>query len=129
MIALEFESSIINLIRSSGSASSIGTGTPPMDNIDSYECVRLIKYGDETALSVYVYDGKYEWDWAFDISNPSDYERIKLCVFDVICECDTMEELACMMDALFREAFDDILIVDVDECESCCECEYCGYSQ
>lgn len=99
----------------------------PMDNIDSYECVRLIKHGDETALSVYVYDGKYEWDWAFDISNPSDYERVKLCVFDAICECDTMEELACMMDVMFKDVFDDILIKE--EYADYIDCENCKYFQ
>lgn len=101
----------------------------PLDDVNIYDYVRLMKHGEEPTLTVYICDGKYDWDWCFDISNPSDYERVKLCVFDAICECDTMEELGCMLDAIFREVFDDILIVDVDECEDCCDCEYCGYLQ
>ena len=101
----------------------------PLDDVENSQCIHLVKHGEEPTLSVYMYDDNYEWDWGFDITVPSDYERIKLCIFEMISECDTMVDLGCTLDSIFREMLDDILIVDIDECEDCCGCEGCGYYQ
>ena len=101
----------------------------PLDDIDNAKSIQLTKHGEEPTLSVYMCDGDYDWDWGFDISVPSNYERVKLCVFDAINACDTMAQLGCVLDSLFREMLDDILIVDIDECEDYCDCKYCGNLQ
>lgn len=109
----------------------------PMGDVNNTQFIELTKYGDEPVFSVDLSDGDDIWLWKFDMSNPSDYERVKLCIFNAVCECNTMDELACILDAIFREAFDDILFEDVcedcyeDECEYCSEygSEYCGYVQ
>ena len=100
-----------------------------LNDIDNIQSIRLIKHGEEPSFSVYMYDGEYDWDWCFDMTNPSDYERVKIYIFALINECDTMAELGYELDSIFRELFDDILIVDVDECEDCCSCDYCNYLQ
>ena len=95
----------------------------PMDNMKNTQFVELVKHGDETVFSVWVDDGKEEWFWEFNMSCPSDYERVKLNVFDAIFECDTMFELAYTLDEIFKDGFQGVLIED--ECESCTGCKYC----
>ena len=95
-----------------------------LDDIGNAQCVELIKYGDIPMFAVYVDDGEYEWYWEFEMSTPSDYERVKMNIFDAIFECDTMLELAEALDAIFKNRFKDILIVD--ECDECKDCEGCS---
>lgn len=95
----------------------------PLDDIDNTQYVELVKYGDIPLLAVWIDDGEDEWVWEFELINPSDYERIKMNIFDAIFVCDTMHELAEAFDATFRRRFDDILIVD--ECDGCNGCTKC----
>lgn len=94
----------------------------PMDNLKNTQFVELTKYGDEPVFSAWMYDGEEEWYWEFDMSCPSDYERVKLNIFDAIFECETMLELAHVLDEVFKDGFEDVLIQD--ECE--CKCLCCG---
>ena len=96
----------------------------PLDDINSTYFVELIKYGDAPIFSVWVNDGEDEWIWEFELFNPSDYERVKLNTFDAVFECDTMIELAEALDAIYRNGFKDILILD--ECEECDGCGGCN---
>lgn len=98
----------------------------PMDDVNNTQFVELVKYGDETVFSVWVYDGTEEWMWEFDMSNPSNYERVKLNIFDAIFGCDTMEELVKELDGIFHEGFEDILIEE-DECNCCENCDGCKF--
>lgn len=101
----------------------------PLDDIDNTQYVEFIKYGDAPMFAVYVDDGDDEWIWEFEMSIPSDYERVKMNVFDAIFGCDTMTELTEALDAIFRDGFEDILIED--ECSGCmgCEEDCCKYNQ
>lgn len=99
----------------------------PMNDVANHQYVELTKYGDEPTFSVYMFDDENEYFWEFDMCNPSDYERVKLCIFDSICECDTMEELGCMLNAIFEEVFGEILLVE--DCADCIDCEGCGFYQ
>ena len=96
----------------------------PMNDVNNTQVVELVKYGDEPIMLVTLYDGKENWMWEFDITNPSHYERIKLTIFDMIHECDTMKELALMLDSIFIDGFSPILIGE-DPCEDCEGCEFC----
>lgn len=96
----------------------------PMDNMQNTQFVELTKYGDEPVFSVWVYDGEEEWDWEFDMTCPSDYERVKLNIFDAIFECDTMFELARVLDEVFKDGFEGVLIED--ECDCFKGCKYCN---
>lgn len=95
----------------------------PLDDIDNTYFVEFIKYGDAPMFAVSVCDDEYEVVWEFDMSNPSDYERIKMNVFDAIYTCDTMHELMCALNDIFESYFEEILIVD--ECGDCDECDCC----
>ena len=98
----------------------------PMDNLRNTQFIELTKYGDEPTFSVWVDTGtSEEWFWEFDMSNPSDYERVKHNIFDIMFECDTMTELAIELDELFNDGFETILIKD--ECEECIGCDGCKY--
>lgn len=104
----------------------------PLDDINNTQHVELVKYGDTPMFAVYMYDGEDEWVWEFEMYTPSDYERVKMNIFDAIFVCDTMLELAEALDAIFENDFDDILIRNEDgECEGCegCEEDCCKYNQ
>lgn len=81
----------------------------PLDEHDTY-FVELMKRGNKPEFAVCIDVGEHEYLWIFDGSNPSDYERVKLNVFDVIFEWDTIHELVDSLDAIFRHDFDNILI-------------------
>ena len=96
----------------------------PLDDINSTQYVELIKYGDIPMFAVWVDDGEDEWLCEFEQFNSSDYERVKMSIFDAIFECDTMIELAVALDSIFRDGFEDILVEN--ECECCDGCEGCN---
>ena len=95
----------------------------PLNDINNTQFVELIKDGGIPMFSVWMDDGEDEWLWEFEMYSPSDYERVKMNIFDAIYECDTMLELAEALDAIFEDGFGDILIVDeCDGCECCSKC-------
>lgn len=100
----------------------------PLDDIDSAQYVELIKYGDEPKFAVWVGDEDDDdgaWVWEFNMTCPSDYERVKLSIFDAIFGCDTMKQLVNALDDIFENEFEDILIDDECECCGCCgDCEF-----
>lgn len=109
----------------------------PLDNINSTQFVELVKFGDVATFGVLA----NECFWEFDMSEPSDYERVKMNIYDAIFECDTMDELCEALNAIFEDGFATILIDDEDnendwvdnddyeedgelpECD-CCRCPY-----
>ena len=94
----------------------------PMDDMKNTQFVELIKYGDIPMFAVCVDDGEDEWFWEFEMTEPSDYERVKMNTFDAIFECDTMLELAEALDSIYKDGFASILVVDeCDGCEGCCK--------
>ena len=101
----------------------------PQNDLTNMQFVELTKYGDEPVFSVWVDDGKEEWCWEFDMTYPSDYERVKLSIYDAIFVCDTMLELAEVLDKVFNDGFGSILINDEDECAKCECCKKCEYLQ
>ena len=96
----------------------------PLNDINSTQYVELIKYGDVPMFSVWMDDGEEEWVWEFEMFNPSDYERVKMNIFDAIFGCETMIEFAEALDDIFHEEFADILVKD--ECDCCEGCEGCN---
>lgn len=101
----------------------------PLNDIDNTQYVELIKYGNIPMFAVYVDDGEDEWVWEFELVNPSDYERVKMNIFDAIFVCDTMTELASALDAVFDNRFADILLIDECECCEGCKEDCCKYNQ
>lgn len=103
----------------------------PLDNIDNTQYVELAKYGDAPMFAVWMNDGEDNWLWEFEMFNPSDYERVKMNVFDAIFGCDTMLELAEALNAIFENNFEDIMVVDeynicdVDKCSGCDSFDNC----
>lgn len=93
----------------------------PLDDIDNTQYVELVKYGDIPMFAVWMDDGEDEWIWEFEMLTPSDYERVKMNVFDAIFGCDTMYDLARALDDIFENYFEYILVVD-----DCSSCECCG---
>lgn len=60
-----------------------------------------------------------EWEWKFkDIA--SNYELVKNAIMDVAFDAECMEEAMEMMDEVFEEYFDSIVM---RECEHTCNCE------
>lgn len=96
----------------------------PLNDTNSAHFVEIAKYGNIPMFAVWMNDGEDDWFWEFEMFTPSDYERVKMNIFDAIFECDTMLELAEALDAIFEDSFEDILIVD--ECDKCDGCEGCN---
>ena len=82
----------------------------PLDNIDSVQFLELVKFGDTTTFGVFINNEEDSWYWEFDMSEPSDYERVKMNIYDAIFECDTMDELGEALDAIFGDGFGEILL-------------------
>ena len=87
----------------------------PMDNMKNTQFIELVKHGNEPCFSVIIDVDNCLWTWEFSNVCPSDYERVKLNIFDSLFECDTMYELAHVLDAVFHDGFECILIEDDDE--------------
>lgn len=87
----------------------------PLDDTNKVQFVELIKYGKVPMFAVYMDYDESEWFWEFKLLNPSDYERVKINIFDAILECDTMPELAETLDTVFEDSFEDILITEDDD--------------
>ena len=85
----------------------------PLDNINSTQFVELVKFGDVATFGVLA----NECFWEFDMSEPSDYERVKMNIYDAIFECDTMDELCEALNAIFEDGFATILVSDENDCE------------
>lgn len=96
----------------------------PLNNINNTQYVELMKYGSTPLFAVWMNDGKDDWFWEFEMFNPSDYERVKMNIYDAIFGCDTMLELAEALDAIFEDGFEDILVID--ECADCEGCSGCN---
>lgn len=92
----------------------------PLDDITSTRFVELVRHGDVPILSVWLDDGEDEWSWEFEMFTPTDYERIKMNIYDAIFARETMNELAEGLNKIFEKHFADILIVD-----ECCDCDDC----
>lgn len=83
----------------------------PLNDTNSTNCVELVKFGDTATFGVFA----DEYFWEFDMSEPSDYERVKMNIYDAIFECDTMKELCEALNAIFEDGFSEILLYDDDE--------------
>ena len=60
------------------------------------------------------------WEWVF-YYNKSDYDRVKFTIMNAIYECDDVDELLDILDEIFAEDFEDILVdEDEFECDGCC---------
>lgn len=95
----------------------------PYDNIRNFQVVSLTKYPDAPFFSVEVDDGEDVWMWEFEQNNNSDYERVKINIFDAIYDTDSMVELAERLDDIFTDGFADILVED--DCDG--DCEHCPH--
>lgn len=84
----------------------------PLDDVNSTQFIELAKFGDVATFGVWAGE---KWYWEFDMSEPSDYERVKMNVYDAIFECDTMEKLGEALNAIFEDGFGEILLDDDDD--------------
>ena len=88
------------------------------NDVNDEHCVSLIKGCDEPVFYVTTCCNS-DWIWAFYMDGESNYEMIKHTIMDAAFECHDMFELMDMLDEIFEEDFDDIV---VQTCEPCCEC-------
>lgn len=61
-----------------------------------------------------------EWIWEFHYTSRSDYERIKMCIIDASYECNNMYELMDLLDGVFLEIFEDMIVIkEYERCNNC----------
>lgn len=87
---------------------------------DDQHYIDLVKSCDEPIFYVRACcDPSWIYKFCYDVSS---YSMIKHTIVDAAFECDDMTELMDLLDDVFAEGFDDIIVYD--ECEDCSEC--CG---
>ena len=94
------------------------------DDLDSQHYIDLVMSKDESTFAVTCccYD---EWFYEF-LYSKTDYERIKFNIVDSIFACDDMDELISVLDDIFQDGFEDI-IIESSECLECCgDCDKCN---
>ena len=87
---------------------------------DDQHYIELIKASDEPIFYVRACcDPSWLYKFCYDVSS---YEMVKHTIVDTAFECDDMTELMDLLDDVFAENFDDIIVYD--ECDGCCgECK------
>ena len=96
------------------------TETILLGDEDDQHYIELIKSCDEPIFYVRACcDPSWIYKFCYDVSS---YSMIKHTIVDAAFECDDMTELMDLLDDMFTENFDDIIVYD--ECRDCSEC--CG---
>jgi len=86
-------------------------------------CIELQKHCDESMFRVSCCCDP-TWVYEFDMSTPSDYERVKFNIMEQVFECDDVYELLNVLDEMFKDGFADILVEDECDCDG--NCEHCN---
>ena len=98
-----------------------------MDDINEQHYIDLTMSKDDASFLVSCCCDD-EWFYEFEY-NKSDYERIKFNIMNAIFECDTMEELIDVLDDIFLDGFEELIIEcsadDYCDCECCIDCNGC----
>lgn len=92
----------------------------PMDAMNETHYINLVKCADEPMFYVNCCCDE-DWGYEFQMNNNSDYERVKLNIFDAIWECEDMDSLMRVLSETFEDGFANILVED--ECNG--DCEHC----
>ena len=96
------------------------TETILLGDEDDQHYIELIKSCDEPIFYVRACcDPSWVYKFCYDVSS---YEMVKHTIVDAAFGCDDMRELMDLLDDVFVENFDDIIVYD--ECGDCSEC--CG---
>ena len=86
---------------------------------DDQHYIELIKASDEPIFYV---RACCDPDWVYEFYySPSNYQMVVHTIVDAAFECDDMTELMDLLDDVFVESFDDIIVYD--ECDGCGECK------
>lgn len=104
----------------------------PMDRMHTTQWIEMRRFANSNRLEVVLCDddGKKVgmWNWKFVLDFPMTYEQIKFNIMEHMFECETIDELADVLDDVFHDGFDCVIEEDedcgCDEC-NCDEC-HCG---
>ena len=96
----------------------------PNNDERNHQFIDLIKGAEEQILTVQMDDGVDERSWDFYLDEPSDYERIKFNIMQSIFDTEDMDELGEVLDEIFNDGFESILIKYDDN-----PCVICPYKQ
>lgn len=66
-----------------------------------------------------------DWEWKF-MYTAANYEMVKHAIFDAGFDSKDMSDLLLMLDAIFEEYFDEIVILDECDCDGNCNCCNCN---
>ena len=82
----------------------------PEDNINESHYISLTTDKDSPSFSVHCCCDD-EWEWTFWYSK-TNYEMIKHLIFDVIFECETIDDVIDTLDEIFSEDFEEIVFYE-----------------
>ena len=102
----------------------------PMDRMNTTQWIEMRQFATYHELEVFLCDdyGNHRdvWSWWFKLDKPMTYEQIKFNITENMFECDTIAELAEVLDEVFTDGFTDVLISeDEEECNCECQCRNC----
>ncbi len=93
---------------------------PEYDAENEY-CINMMKVMDENVF--YVTTDYYDdWYWAFYLDGVANYEMVKHAIMDVAFDCDDIESYLDMLDCVFADTFETIIVEYEHECE-------CGHDE
>lgn len=84
-------------------------------------CINMMKVMDENVFYVTT-DYDDDWYWAFYLDGVANYEMVKHAIMDVAFDCDDIEDYLDMLDCVFADTFETIIVEYEHECE-------CGHDE
>lgn len=92
----------------------------PAGEQENVHFIEMTKYADAPMFSISCCCDE-DWGYVFWMENNSDYERVKLNIFDAVWECEDMDSLMRVISEIIEDGFKDILVKN--ECNG--DCEHC----
>lgn len=94
----------------------------PNDNLEESHYITLTKEMHEAKFIVSCCCNE-DWIWEFHYTSKTDYDRIKWCIMDMMCECEDTYELMDLLDEIFLDTFNDMIVWEEEDHECCGNCK------
>ena len=95
----------------------------PMNSLGETHFIEMVKSAEEPIFWVTCCCDD-DWYYEFYLECNSDYEAVKFAIMEMICDCETMDELLDTLSDMFECDFADMMVDRECDCET--GCNHCG---